>query len=53
MIRPGLPRRVLEAEHLCYPAALERPRLRGSDVAGGRVTGAGRRLILHPSLAEA
>ena len=45
--------RVLEAEHLCYPAALEGLASGALTIAGGRVTGAGRRLILHPSLAEA
>jgi phosphoribosylglycinamide formyltransferase 1 len=45
--------RVLEAEHLCYPAALEGLASGTLTIAGGRVTGAGRRLILHPSLVEA
>ena len=45
--------RVLEVEHLCYPAALEGLASGTITVAGGHVTGTGRRVFLQPSLAEA
>jgi phosphoribosylglycinamide formyltransferase 1 len=46
-----LARRVLEVEHRCYPLAVEGIASGALKVEDGRITGADRRLILHPLLA--